>query len=108
MLCEKAARRLQRIQRAILTGSPTSPPCFWTMKAASALCQRKLLASTQKQAVSGVGAFVGVGVAEFLQKAGLGFVVFGGHLQANQNLAVIGALVTVVKQADIPAWAHGG
>jgi hypothetical protein len=35
-------------------------------------------------------------------------LVAGRHLQADQDAAVVGALVAVVEQADVPARVHGG
>ena len=48
-----------------------------------------------------------MGVAHGLQKLLEAGVVFLGHLQAHQYPAVVGALVAVVEQADVPAGAHG-
>jgi hypothetical protein len=61
---------------------------------------------SQKQPINRVVRFFRIRIPERLQELVKGFVVFGGHLQAHQYAAVVGALVAVVKQADVPARAH--
>jgi hypothetical protein len=48
-----------------------------------------------------------VWVAQRIQKLGKRGAVGVGHLQAHQNAAVVSALVAVVEQTDVPAFAHG-
>src|SRR3569623_2535773 len=65
-------------------------------------------ASTQKQTVYRVVRLFDVGVGEFGEK-GLEAVSIGRrHLYAHQPPAIRGAVIAVVKQADVPALAHAG
>lgn len=72
--------------------------------AASRHCHRPPL--TQEQAVDRVGGLVHPGVVQVLQKPlELGFLA-GWNLQAHQHAAVVGTLVAVVEQADVPGRVH--
>ena len=62
--------------------------------------------SSQKQAINRVIRLFRIRIPQRFQELCKRFVVFGGHLQAHQNAAVVGALVAVMKQRDVPAWAH--
>ena len=45
-------------------------------------------------------------VAQRVEEFVKGLAVFFRHLDAHQNAAVVGALVAVMEQADVPARAH--
>jgi hypothetical protein len=60
----------------------------------------------QEHSVDWVACFLDPGVAQSAQEFVKGFVIFVGHLKAHQNATVIGTLVAIVKQTDVPTWAH--
>ena len=56
--------------------------------------------------VGGIAGFLHPGVAQALQELGKLRPILGGHLQADQNAPVVGPLVAVVKQRDVPVGGH--
>src|SRR3989442_3371131 len=62
--------------------------------------------AAEKHPISRVRGLVDIVVAQPVEKnAKFGFVR-GGYLHADEHPAVIGAVVPIVKQADVPARAH--
>ena len=61
----------------------------------------------QEHPVHRVAGFFHAGVAQRFQKLVEGGVVRLWYLQPYENAAVVGALVAVVKQTDIPACLWG-
>jgi len=45
-------------------------------------------------------------VAQRVEELVEGFVILRWYLDADQDAAVVGALVAVMEQADVPAWPH--
>src|SRR5690606_38351514 len=62
--------------------------------------------AAEKQPVCRILRFLDIGVAQGVQKALESLVVLGGNLQPDQDAAVVGALIAVVEQADVPARSH--
>ena len=62
--------------------------------------------SAEKELVHRVGALVPVGVAEVLQEGLECAHVARRHLHTDQHTAVVGAVIAVVEEADVPAGAH--
>lgn len=57
---------------------------------------------SQELLISRIIGFLYVGVAEILQECAEFFAVFQRDLKADQNTAVIGALVPIMEQGDVP------
>src|SRR5207247_5539676 len=62
--------------------------------------------SDQEQPVCGVASLLGVRVAEIFQEAPELLHLAGRNLHADQHAPVVGAVVAVVEQADVPVAAH--
>src|SRR5689334_12215596 len=62
--------------------------------------------SAQEQSVDRIVGFVLAGIREPLDERAEGLLVGARHLQADQNAPVVGALVAVVEQADVPVRMH--
>lgn len=48
------------------------------------------------------------GVAELLEELGERGLGAGWHLEADEDLADVGAVVTVVEEGDVPVWLEAG
>src|SRR5438876_3498505 len=62
--------------------------------------------SDQEQPVCGVASLLGVRVAEIFQELPELLHLAGRNLHSDQHPAVVGAVVAVVEQADVPVAAH--
>src|SRR5205807_4629285 len=62
--------------------------------------------SDQEQPVCGVARLLGVRVTEIFQESPELLHLAGRNLHADQHPAVVGAVVAVVEQADVPVAAH--
>ena len=56
----------------------------------------------QEQPVDRVGRLLGIRVPQGLERSVQRGVIRGGHLQSHQDASVVGALIAVMEQADVP------
>ena len=66
----------------------------------------RLAATIQKQAISGIIGFVGVGIAEFVDELVELPPFCCRYLDADQHPAMIGAVIAIVEETDIPIVRH--
>ena len=64
--------------------------------------------SSEKEIVGRVGGFIPVGEAQGFKKAFELLAVTVWNLDADQDAAIVGAVVAIVEQADVPECAHAG
>ena len=88
-----ACKPLWHCRAVRLAGQPSAP------------CRPALLA--EEQPIRGFPCFLDPRIAQLIEEGAEFGVVLRRHLDADQHAAVVGAVVAVVEQADVPVEVHG-
>src|SRR5688500_7813089 len=96
-----------RSPRAARAGSaPRAPSAREGSGPPSAAGAARARPSEKEQPVRRVARLVPERISEFFQKSAKSTHLRPRHLHADQHAAVVGALVAVMEQADVPVAAH--